>query len=80
MIFQNFLFSKEFPACNVCFGFFSKIKKGSGITFGAHFLHDFFIKMFVFNTLTMDKVSVSHLISFSRYQTKRVIKGTLMQI
>ena len=33
MIFQNFLFSKEFPACNGCFGLFSKIKKGSGANF-----------------------------------------------
>ena len=29
-----------------CFGLFSEIKKGLGLAFGAHFLHDFFIKMF----------------------------------
>ena len=43
IIFQNFLFSKEFPACNVCFGLFSKIKNGSGAnfwcTFSAWFFH-----------------------------------------
>ena len=31
-----------------------------GLAFGAHFLYDFSIKMFVFNTLSMDKVSMSH--------------------
>ena len=55
-------------------GYLAKLKRDSGLAFGAHFLHDFPIKCFVFNTLSMDKVSMSHLISFSRYQTKCVIK------
>ena len=43
IIFKNFLFSKEFPACNVCFELLSKIKKGSvanfWCTFSALFFH-----------------------------------------
>ena len=43
IIFHNFLFSKEFPACNVCFELLSKIKKGSAAnfwcTFSAWFFH-----------------------------------------
>ena len=33
IIFQNLLFSKEFPGCNGCFGLFTKIKMGSGTSF-----------------------------------------------
>ena len=40
---QNILFLKEILACNVCFGLFSKIKKGSRAsfccTFSAWFFH-----------------------------------------
>ena len=36
-------------------------------------MHDLFIKMFLIS-LSMDKVSMSHVISFSRYQTQCVIK------
>ena len=35
----------EFLACNGYFGLFTKIKKESGTSFGAHFEHDFFKKM-----------------------------------
>ena len=38
------------------------------------------IKCSVFNTLSMDKVSMSQLISFSRYQTKCVIKFLFRQL
>ena len=55
-------------------------KGGLGIAFGAHFLDEFSIKMFLFNTLSMDKVSMPHLISFSRYQTKCVIKFLFRQL
>ena len=48
IIFQNFLFSKEFPACNVCFGLFSKIKKGSGTNFWCTFFAWFFHKNFLY--------------------------------
>ena len=54
-------------------GYLAKLKKGLGLAFGAYFLHDFSIKMFI-TSLSMDKVSMSHLISFSRYQTKCVVK------
>ena len=50
-----------------------KVKKGLGLAFGAHFQHDFSIKMFciysinrVFS-LSMDKVSMLYLFSFPRY-------------
>ena len=52
---------------------YSTIKKGLGLAFGAHFLHDFSIKMFLMSYSISGKVSMSHLISFSRYQTKCVI-------
>ena len=55
-------------------GYLAKLKRGLGIAFGAYFLHDFSINMFGINTLSMEKVSMSHLISFSRYETKCVIK------
>ena len=44
IIFQNFLFSKEFPAYNVCFRLFSQIKKGSVTNFWCTFLAWFFHK------------------------------------
>ena len=54
-------------------GYLPKLKRGLGLTFAAHFLHDFSLKMnSLFNTLSMDKFSVSYLFSFSRYQTKCV--------
>ena len=53
-----------------------KLKRGLGLAFGTHFPHDFSRMIF----LSMDKVSMSHLISFSRYQTKCVIKLLLRQL
>ena len=50
-------------------GYLPKLKRGLGLASGAHFLHDF-----PNNTLSMDKVSMSYLFFFSRYQTKCVIK------
>ena len=44
------------------FGYSAKLKRGLGLAFGTHFLHDFSIKI-LFNYLSMDKVSMSHLIS-----------------
>ena len=60
-------------------GNLAKLKRGLGQPFDAPFLHVFFVKMFL-NSLLMDKVSMSHLISFSRYQTKCVIKFLLRQL
>ena len=39
-------------------GYFAKLKRGPGLAFGAHFLHYFSVKMFLINSLSMDKVSV----------------------
>ena len=50
-----------------------KLKRGLGLAFGAYFLHDFSKKIF-FNTLSTDKVSMSYLFSFPRYQANCVIK------
>ena len=71
----------------VVLGYLSKLKRSLGIAIDAYFLHDFPMKMFsthlysciilintLFNTLSMNKVSMSYLFSFSRYQTKYVIK------
>ena len=41
-------------------GYLPKLKTGLALAFGTHFLHDFSIKMFFFNTLSMDKVSISY--------------------
>ena len=39
--------------------YLAKLKRGLGLAFGAHFLHDFSIKNFsIFNTLSMGKVSI----------------------
>ena len=44
IFFENILFWKEFPACNGCFGLFTKIKKGSGTSFWCTFSVWFFHK------------------------------------
>ena len=37
-------------------GYLGKLKRDLGLVFGAHFLHDFPIEIFLFNNLSMDKV------------------------
>ena len=59
--------------------YLAKLKRGLGLAFDVHFLLDLFIKMFLIS-LSMDKVSMSHVISFSRYQTKCVIKLLFRQL
>ena len=61
-------------------GYLSKLKRDLGLAFWAHFLHDFSLQMFRFNTLSMEKVSMSYVFSFSRYQTKCVIKFLFRQL
>ena len=61
-------------------GYLPKLKRDLGLAFGAHFLHNFPIKCSLFNTLSMDKVSISYLFSFPRYQTKCVIKFLFRQL
>ena len=76
VLFQNILFLHEFLACNDCFRF-TKIKRGLGLAFGAHFLLIFPQKCSLFNIVSMAKVLMSYLLSFSRYQTKCVISSYL---
>ena len=54
------LFKKDFLHAMVVLGYFPKLKRNLGLAFGAHFLHDFPIKMFlIFNNLSMDNISMS---------------------
>ena len=53
-------------------GYLPKLKRSLRLAFGTHFLHDFSVQM-LFNILSMEKVSISYLLSFSLYQTKRVV-------
>ena len=55
-------------------GYLAKIKRDLGLTFGAYFQHDFSIKMFLIEYSINGQSFNAHLISFSRYQTKCVIK------
>ena len=61
-------------------GYIPKLKSGLGTTFGAYFLYSFSIKMFFIQTLSIDKGSMSYRFSFSRYQTKCVIKFFFRQL
>ena len=51
------------------FGYLPKQKFGLGPAFGAYFLYDFSIKIFLIYNLSVEKVSMSYLFFFSRYQT-----------
>ena len=61
-------------------GHLPKLKRGLGLASGAHFLHDFSLQMFPYNTLSIEQVSMSYVLSFSRYQTKCVIKFLFRQL
>ena len=39
-----------------------KLKRSLGQAFGAHFLHTFSIKIFLFDTLSIDQVSLSDIL------------------
>ena len=81
ILFQNILFLKEFLAYSCSFGLFTKIKMGSGTSFWCTFSAWFFDKIFsLCNNLSMDKLSMSYLFSFPRYQIKCVIKLSLRQL
>ena len=49
-------------------GYLPKLKRDLGLAFGAHFRHDFSKKCPLFNTLSVDKVSMPYVFSFSRYK------------
>ena len=61
-------------------GYLPKLKRGLGLAFGVRFQHDFPYKRSLFNTVPIDKVSLSYLFSFSRYQTKCVVKLLFRQL
>ena len=65
IFFPNIWFVKEFPAWDVCFWLFTKIKKGSRISvwwiFSAWFFHANALY------LILNIISMSYLFSFSRY-------------
>ena len=62
-------------------GYLSKLNRGFGLAFGAHFRYVFFsMQCSLFNCLSIDKVSMSYLFYFSRYQTKYVIKFLFRQL
>ena len=63
----------KYLACHGCFGLLIKLKKLLVHMFCMIFPY----KCSLFNTLSMYKVSMPCLFSFSRYQTKCVIKGGL---
>ena len=62
---------KEFLACNGCFGLFTKIKKGSGISFWCTFSAWFFHLNALY--LILCQLTKLCFYFFSRYQIKRVI-------
>ena len=73
-------FQKNFLHAMAVLGYLPKLKRGLGLAFGAYFLHDFPWKCSLFNTLLMDKISMSYLLSLTRYQTKYVIKFLFRQL
>ena len=81
ILFQNILFLKEFLACNGFFGLFTKVKKGSGNSLWCIFSEWFSNNNVcsLFNSLSMDKVSVPHLISL-KISKKCVIKYLFRQL
>ena len=52
-------FQKNFLHAMAVLGYLPKRKMSLGLAFGAHFLHDFSKKGSLFNTPSMDKVSMS---------------------
>ena len=65
-------FEKNFLHAVAVLGHLSKLKRILGLAF--------VVKCFLFNTLYMDKDSISSRFSFSRYQTTCVIKFFILTI
>ena len=53
----------------------TKLKRDLGLAFRTNFLHDFAIKISLFDTLIIDKISMPHPNFFWRYQTKCTVDG-----
>ena len=58
--------------------YLAKLKRDLGLAFGAHFLHDFSIKIFLFNTLSMDRVSMSHTLFLSQGIKQNVLLSSYL--
>ena len=52
-------------------GYLPKLKRDLGLAFGTHFRHDFSIKMFLINTLSVDKVLMRYLFSFEYLENEK---------
>ena len=74
ILFQNILFlRKKFLHAMAVLDYLPKLKSSLGLAFGAHFLHDFSIKMFlIWYPINGKSLSVIPFF-FWRYQTKCVI-------
>ena len=55
-----------------------KVKRGMGLAFGAHFLHDFSKKCALFNTLSMDKVFQCHTFFLSQAVKQNVLSSSYL--
>ena len=71
---------KEFFACNGCFGLFTKIENGSGISFCRTFSACFFNTNAPYLILYQLTKFQCHIFSFSMYQIKRLIKFLFIQL
>ena len=58
----------------VVLGYIAKLKRGVGIDFGAYFLHDCLMNIFLILHSINRKVWMMHFIFFSRYQPKCATK------
>ena len=59
-------------------GYLPKLKRGLGLAFGVYFMHDFSIKIFLISYYIYGQSFNVIPFSFSRYQTKCVIKFLLL--
>ena len=79
--FKIFYFWNNFLHAMAVFGLFTKVIKRSGTSFCYTFSALFFYKnVFLSDTPSMDKVSMSYLFSFLGYQTKCVIEFLVRQL
>ena len=80
ILFQNISFFKEFLACNGCLRLYSEIKKGSETGFCCIFFAWFFHKNVPCLIFYQRLKFQCHTYSFSRYQTKCVIRFLFRQL
>ena len=74
---QKAYFRKNFLHAMAFLSYLPKLKKGLGIASIAFFCMIFHKKCYLFNTLSMDKVSMSYLFSFLRFQTNVLLSSYL---